>query len=34
MHKLSIVIPAYNEKSTIEELIRRVKAVNLGGIEK
>lgn len=34
MKKLSIVIPAYNEKKTIEELIRRVKAVNLGGISK
>lgn len=34
MHKLSIVIPAYNEKNTIEELIRRVKAVNLSGVEK
>ena len=27
--KLSIIIPAYNEKSTIEEIIRRVKAVTL-----
>ena len=34
MHKLSIVIPAYDEKSTIEELIRRVKAVNLSEVEK
>lgn len=33
-HKLSIIIPAYNEKNTIEELIRRVKAVNLGAVEK
>lgn len=32
--KLSIIIPAYNEKNTIEEIIRRVKAVNLGRIEK
>ena len=32
--KLSIIIPAYNEKNTIEEIIRRVKAVNLGDIEK
>ena len=27
--KLSIIIPSYNEKDTIEELIRRVKAVDL-----
>src|SRR3989344_2226063 len=33
-HKLSIIIPAYNEKNTIEELIRRVRAVNLGAVEK
>ncbi len=34
MHKLSIVIPAYNEKNTIEEIIRRIKATRLDGIEK
>src|SRR3989338_11220099 len=34
MLKLSVIIPAYNEKNTIEELIRRVKAVNLGSVEK
>src|SRR3989338_9857846 len=34
MLKLSIIIPAYNEKNTIEEIIRRVNAVNLGAIEK
>jgi glycosyltransferase involved in cell wall biosynthesis len=28
--KLSVVIPAYNEKSTIEEIIRRVQAVDVG----
>ena len=27
--KVSIVIPVFNEKSTIEEIIRRIKAVNL-----
>ena len=32
--KLSIIIPAYNEKNTIEEIVRRVKAVDLGGVEK
>jgi len=32
--KLSIIIPAYNEKNTIEEIIRRIKTVNLSGIEK
>jgi len=35
MHKLSIVIPAYNERNTIEAIIEKIKAVNLGnGIEK
>lgn len=34
MRKLSIIIPAYNEKKTIEEIINQVKAVNLGGIIK
>jgi glycosyltransferase involved in cell wall biosynthesis len=28
--KLSVVIPVYNEKSTIEEIIRRVQAVDVG----
>ncbi len=32
--KLSIIIPAYNEEATIEHLIRRVQAVDLGPIEK
>jgi glycosyltransferase involved in cell wall biosynthesis len=31
--KLSVLIPVYNEKSTIAEVIRRVRAVNLGGLE-
>ena len=31
---LSVVIPAYNEEKTIEEIIRRVKAVDLGEIRK
>lgn len=34
MQKLSIIIPVYNEKNTIGELIRQVKAVNLSNIEK
>jgi dolichol-phosphate mannosyltransferase len=34
MHKLSIIIPAYNEKNTIAEIINRIKAVNLAGAEK
>jgi glycosyltransferase involved in cell wall biosynthesis len=32
--KLSIVIPAYNEERTIELLIKRVQAVDLGDIER
>jgi glycosyltransferase involved in cell wall biosynthesis len=32
--KLSVIIPAYNERSTIEAVVRRVQAVNLGPIEK
>lgn len=29
MNKLSIVIPVYNEKNTIEEIVRRVKAIDI-----
>lgn len=32
--KLSIIIPAFNEKNTIEKLLKAVKAAPLGGIEK
>jgi glycosyltransferase involved in cell wall biosynthesis len=32
--KLSIIIPAYNEKATIEEIIRRIEAVDLGILKK
>src|SRR5205809_4763207 len=32
--KLSVIIPAYNERSTIEAVVRRVQTVNLGPIEK
>jgi len=31
---LSVIIPAYNERSTIEAVVRRVQTVNLGPIEK
>ncbi len=31
--KLSIIIPAYNEEATIEAIVRRVQAVDLGPIE-
>ncbi|MBU4348421.1 glycosyltransferase family 2 protein [Patescibacteria group bacterium] len=34
MHKLSIIIPAYNEKGTIREIIQKIKNVDLKGIEK
>src|SRR2546427_4441811 len=32
--KLSIIIPVYNEEQTISELVERVRAVDLGLIEK
>ena len=32
--KLSIIIPAYNERNTIQEILRRVRAVDLGDMEK
>ena len=32
--KLSIIVPAYNERNTIKEILRRVKAVDLGEITK
>jgi glycosyltransferase involved in cell wall biosynthesis len=32
--KLSIVMPAYNEKKTIREIVARVLSVDLGGIDK
>jgi glycosyltransferase involved in cell wall biosynthesis len=32
--KLSIIIPAYNEASTLEAIVRRVQAVDLGSVEK
>jgi len=32
--KLSVIIPAYNERSTIEAVVSRVQGVNLGPIEK
>lgn len=34
MKKLSVVIPAYNEKDTIKEIVDAVKAVELGNLEK
>ena len=32
--KLSIIIPVYNERKTIEEIIRRIQAAPLDGVEK
>ena len=33
-HKLSIIIPCYNEKETIKEIIDRINQINLGPIQK
>ena len=32
--KLSVVIPVYNEKNTIEEIVRRVRDVQVDGVDK
>ena len=32
--KLTIIIPVYNEEQTISELVERVRAVDLGAMEK
>ena len=32
--KLSVIIPLYNEETTIEELIEKVQKVDLGDIKK
>ena len=34
MRKLSIIIPVYNERATVAQIIERVKNVDLGIIEK
>jgi glycosyltransferase involved in cell wall biosynthesis len=34
MAKLSIIIPAYNEKATIEKLVERIEQVGIDGMEK
>lgn len=34
MHKLSIIIPAYNESRTLRQIIEQVQAVHLGAVEK
>lgn len=34
MNKLSIIIPVYNEKATIKDIIDKVRSVDLGQIEK
>ena len=31
--KLSVVMPCYNEKATIREIVGRVQGVDLGGVE-
>jgi dolichol-phosphate mannosyltransferase len=32
--KLSIIVPVYNERNTIQEILRRVRAVDIGEIAK
>lgn len=32
--KLSIIIPCYNEKNTLLEIVRKVESANIGGVEK
>lgn len=32
--KLSVIIPVYNERNTVREILRRVRAVDLGEVEK
>jgi len=32
--KLSVIVPVYNERNTIQEILRRVRAVDLGEISK
>ena len=34
MHKLSIIIPAYNEEETILEILAKIDGLDLGKIEK
>ena len=34
MPKLSIIIPAYNEKNTIAEILKKIEAANLDNVEK
>ena len=33
-HKLSIVVPVYNEAQTIQQVLDRVDEIDLGGIDK
>lgn len=33
-HKLSVIIPVYNERATIEEIVRRVQDAPVAGVEK
>ena len=33
-HKLSIIVPVYNEAQTIQQVLDRVDEIDLGGIEK
>src|SRR3989344_186243 len=34
MQKLSVIIPAYNEKNTIAEILQKVEAADIGELEK
>ena len=34
IEKLTIIVPVFNERGTIEEILRRLESVGLGGVQK
>lgn len=34
INKLSVIVPAYNERATIEEILRRIRAADFGPVER